>query len=143
MGISIYIGEAYLTHEEYDTSLYARVVRTEHHAAPMDCPDVSGKSNGRHLSHSRMSDFADKTGTKKLFYDEDHGLIEPHPGCRKITIEHLEVIQEALNKWKLAHPDAVQGGNFSEDEVLERLIWFDFWMRWALINCSVPAIENY
>ena len=25
---------------------------------------------------------------------------------------------------------------------LARLIWLEFWMRWALKNCETPAIEN-
>jgi hypothetical protein len=29
------------------------------------------------------------------------------------------------------------------DYMLARLIWLDWWMRWALENCETPAIENF
>lgn len=113
--------------------------------------EMTGNSNSRSPSYSAWSDFCKQAGIYSLFYDECGHLIGGHPGCILINKDMLETVQHALTSWKATHnkEPGFEGwswqGEASEskyDAILARLIWMEYWMRWALENCETPAIEN-
>ena len=110
--------------------------------------EVTGNSNSRSPSYISWYDFCEDAGIHDLFYDEDEGLIQPHPGCNLLHREHLLIVQAALEKRRKAtdKPPGFEGPNGEDkgkyDATLARLIWLEFWMRWALENCEIPALEN-
>lgn len=148
MGYSIYIGEATIFTEEDE--IWVGVKKIEHPDAPYwessgGFPDASEKTNGRHPSYTQFVDFCRSTGLANLFFDEDYGLLRDHPGIKRIYPHHLEEISRARKRWEELHPNAVPGWNVDkgEDPILARLIWYEWWFRWALENCKLPAIYNF
>jgi hypothetical protein len=129
------------------------------HAPTFPNDEMTGKGNSRHPSYSGFANFCDDTGLSELFFEEYTGLMRNHPGIFQIRQEHLDVIDEALKNWKEEHPNSVPGflpDSFSGgkwfntpveagiDHNLARLIWFQFWFKWAIDNYGVKAaIENY
>lgn len=122
--------------------------------------DLTGRSNTRSPSYTGWSDFVGTVGLRNMFYNTDKtGLMDRHPGCARLTKTHAEIIRQALEDYRSAHPDAVASfcecrqceGPWSKSEVphnphcdgtLVRLTWLDFWVNWAVENCERPAIYN-
>jgi hypothetical protein len=125
---------------------YDPVVRETHHPEAPTFPndEMTGNSNGRHPSYS---------GWHGLFFNEKHGLMREHPGHQPLKSWHAEEIERACARWKEEHPDAQPGfEKFSweddavevgYDPILARLIWLDWWVKWALSHCEHPALYNY
>lgn len=83
-----------------------------------------------------------------------------HPGAVPLTEEKWMMVKLALVKWRADHPNAIMPtventahlGLWETDPrtvdgdqldyTLGRLVWFEFWMRWALDNCKKPIISN-
>lgn len=105
---------------------------------PMD-QDISGKSNGRHPGYVQFAEFCEATGLVDLF----SVLITDHPGITPLEDAHLKTVVEARLCWQKQNIDAVPGWGDDEDPILARLIWYEFWMHWALSTQAHPAIENY
>ena len=149
MGYSIKIGNAVPFHSKDEYELYAcwDVESATSDDAPTFINDqMTGNSNGRHPSYSGWNDFLQKTDLGDLFYKD---LMEQHPGCVQIKPEHYERVHSALEDYqKIATKppgfgdwmNNVDGSHY--DPYLARLIWLDFWMKWALDNCETPAIRN-
>lgn len=131
MGYSISIGHATVDEQpadEYDGELIARYrVRGERH----DCAPHDGSptdfTNGRWPSYSGWSDFAESTGLSALFFSKERDLMREHPGCFRLRQEHLDEILAVKNV-----PEEQRG----------RYEWLCYWVKWALENCELPAIEN-
>ncbi len=169
MSYSIYIGELKMEpieeDEEYTTG-YSRVVNGKVcYYDPMvkeihqpDAPtfpndEMTKNSNGRHPGYSQWGEFCDEVGLRDLFFNRETGLMREHPGHTALHVEHALAIEQALNRWKARHPDAQPG--FDEfhwgndyvsnglDPILARLVWLDWWVKWALKNCENPAIYNH
>jgi hypothetical protein len=149
MSYSIKIGNAVPFHSKDEDELYASWVvesATSDDAPTFINDQMTGNSNGRHPSYSGWSDFLKKTDLGDLFYKD---LMEQHPGCVQIKPEHYERVHSALEDYqKIATKppgfgdwmNNVDGSQY--DPYLARLIWLDFWMKWALDNCETPAIQN-
>jgi hypothetical protein len=149
MSYSITIGNAVPFHSKDEYELYACWVvesATSDDAPTFINDQMTGNSNGRHPSYSGWSDFLEKTDLGDLFYND---LMAQHPGCVQITSEHYERVHSALESYqKIATKppgfgdwmNNVDGSQY--DPYLARLIWLDFWMKWALDNCETPAIRN-
>jgi hypothetical protein len=161
MGYSITIGNAKPEFSKDDGYLMAMwtvdaVQLPEAPTFPHD--ELTGNSNGRSPSYTGWAEFCREAGIYDLFLEKYEGLMTPHPGCKLLQKEHLLIVQAALEKrkrtaslppgfcgWpnlnkdtgKMEHPD---DGKY--DAILARLIWLEFWMKWALENCETPAIEN-
>lgn len=171
MSYSIYIGEAVLEEEDpsdYDGELVARYRVNGHEEA--DAPEfendsMTGKSNNRHPGYGAWADFTESVGLHDLFFNKGTGLMREHPGCFVLTQEHADRISEALADYNKQYPSAKPGfaepfmpmraGPVSSDSRrmgapdrvvanyhMARLIWLDWWVRWALKNCKRPAIYN-
>lgn len=149
MGYSIYIGEAVLeTDLEYLEASYT-VEEIENEKAPFwesiadPFRDASGKTNGRHPSYGAMRLWTEAVGLYDMFYNKESGFLEPHPGIRRLTQDHQIAFQSALTNYKKKHPKSEPGWMDDKDAVLARLIWFKWWVDWAIENCKNPAICNY
>lgn len=166
MGYNITIGEGVILTPNlddadecgYDLSVGARgECRDDAPSFPGD--SMTGKSNGRSPSYSTWSDFCRDAGIYDLFYNKANGLMRKHPGTAFLAPKHGAAIAAALDKYRTKHPGAkpgwreqTEGGNFFDgpwkpeteglDGTLARLIWLDYWVQWALKNCTVPVIRN-
>jgi len=152
MGYSIKIGNAIPFFSKDDDELYACWIvesATSDDAPTFPCDQMTGNSNGRHPSYTGWSDFCETTGLVNLFYHKYEGLISQHPGTVMITEEQYATVHNALEEYRKTATKPPGFGNWSDsvDEIthdphLARLMWLDFWMRWALDNCETPAIRN-
>ncbi len=166
MGYDIVIGNA-VPHFDWDACGDTRPLaewQVERETLP-NAPnsDDAGQSNLRSPSYTSWEDFLRKVGLHGLFFDGYEGLMSQHPGTAKLTKEHAEGIEAAAAKWRAANPDAQprycecmacdpwiarqrqppppHDSNASGTAV--RLVWLEFWVRWAVDNCEHPAIQNW
>lgn len=162
MSYNINIGEPEIEYYPEDGYMKMSVKEdTAENAPEFGFGDISGKGNGRYPGYSQMSEFCNETGLYKLFFDEEDGLLRPHPGCRPITKKHLAQITKARGEWEKEHPDCKnllptkdkepeEPMDFMREEeesdkydwMYARIIWYEFWFDWALKNCKMPSISN-
>jgi len=168
MSYDIYIGNGVMEpveDEEYVTA-YSRIVNhkvkyfdlTVQGVERPDAPtfpndEMTGNSNNRHPGYSQWSEFCEQAGIESLFFNRTDGLMREHPGYQPLEPIHAEIIESALNGYKELHPDAVPGfeawtwnddaPEVGYDPILARLIWLDWWVKWALMNCENPGIHNH
>lgn len=152
MGYTFTIGNAVPKHsKEYfpDLESYWDIEGVRLDEAPSFPNDVSNNGNMRSPSYSVWSNFCRNTGIYDLFYNENGNLHAGHPGCIGITKEDVDIVSAALAKYKLTAtlpPGFEEGWNYTGpdnyDYDLARLIWLEWWMRWAVENCETPAIQN-
>jgi hypothetical protein len=161
MGYTLSIGNAKVESGNEYGELWARwsVEAATHPDAPtFPNDDMTGNGNHRSPSYSAWAEFARNTGLETLFFDKDAGLIAKHPGCVPLTEAHHTEVLAALNRWRATaeKPPGFSGiGALNEktrqwetpdqgryDHTLARLLWVEWWMRWALQNCETPAFEN-
>lgn len=152
MGYTIRIGNAVPEFSKDYDELWAgwRVDPASHDCAPVFANDeMTGNTNTRSPSYSGWHVFAEEVGLHDLFFKDYDGLMSSHPGCKMFTQQHLDEVQAALIKYQ-AKTDLPAGfdewgadsENPKHDGYLARLIWLEWWMRWALANCETPAIDN-
>ena len=161
MSYNIIIGNAEPDFGSDCGELYAQwiVKERENEDAPKFPNDeLTGKSNGRYPGYSQWSGFCKICGLHDLFFDKWEGLMVPHPGCKIINRDHYQQVVDALEKWKITSTlppgfgkdpvfnDQSQDWEYPDsdkyDPILARLIWLEYWMKWALENCKIPAIYN-
>ena len=162
MSYDIYIGNAELDYCAEDDYPYVdvQVAEAKHPDAPTFPGDgMTGNGNSRHPGYSAWADFTKKTGIHELFYDENEGLLRPHPGTRVLLPKHVQAVEVARKAWEKSHPDSKPGwcccqkcDSFMRekhdehrdlDAFLARLLWLEWWMKWAIKNCQRPAINNH
>jgi len=164
MGYDIRIGNAVPVHSKEDGQLYATwsVEPEAHEDAPTFPNDeMTRNTNSRHPSYSGWDNFCRDADIHSLFYNKEYhdGLFDQHPGCVLLTQDHYTTVAVALeNRRRVAtlpagfagYPEfntATQKWDPHSDEgkydaTLARLIWLEYWIKWALENCETPAIEN-
>lgn len=158
MGYEIRIGNAVPHFDKDGGQLYAcwKVEPTATDKAPTFPNDeMTGNGNSRHPSYSSWTEFLRQTGLFDLFLGDD-GLMKDHPGCRIITKDHHAAVKSALDKWqeKATLPPGLSGSQITSsgyetfdegkyDHQLARLMWLEFWMKYAIDTYETPAIENY
>ena len=129
-----------------------RVEDVKIESAPDFPNDFGGKSNMRMPSYTVWFSFCQNVGLFEFFYDETNRLRADHPGCIGITQEDVDLVSEALRVYqsKATLPAGFESSDILKDDHipscdgdLARLMWLEWWMRWALENCQTPAIENY
>lgn len=143
MGYSIAIGNAVNKSYRDGDELVARWEvegATSDKAPVFEEDDMTGNSNGRYPSYSGWGDFARETGLEDFFFHRQEGLMREQPGCFIITEDHYNTVKKALMLRRGKGGKA--GFGDGEDYNLARLMWMEFWMRWALDNCENPAIAN-
>lgn len=131
MGYNITIGNAIVeTDKDYFPELDARWrVKGEHHDNAPAFGEPTDYTNARWPSYSGWADFVDSTGLREWHNEK----FERHPGCVGLTKEDVEIVADALKDYVPKDED---------DWNKNRLIWLDYWVRWAVENCETPAIEN-
>ena len=157
MGYGITIGNAVPVHskEDGELSAYWDVPQLALDDAPKFPNDFTENTNHRSPSYTTWSQFTKESGLHTLFFAEWDGLMCEHPGCKMLNAEHLKEVQKALKKWQKqsSKPPGFESNKFTAtsieridvgvyDHTLARLLWLEWWMRWALENCETPAIEN-
>lgn len=148
MGYSIYIGEYTIDpiDPRYpDDEPYVHCPEITLPDAPAFLEDeMSAHNNGRHPSYSGWNDFVWDVGLHEFFFHKQYGLMREHAGIFDITKEHLFVVQEALVDYrkKVGDIEPRFGSRYIKNGNLARLIWLEWWMKWALANCKRPAISN-
>jgi len=169
MGYNISIGNAILNYTKGDERIDVNVESATHPDAPAHCP-YTKDGNMRSPSYTAWSDFCKEAEIYELFYgkgwsrderrylecgDDFHRetpLLAEHPGAFALLPADHEYLQAARMKreqtnggkpagfWEIdSEWNEVDNGN---DHVLARLLWLEFWVGWALDNCSIPTIKN-
>lgn len=117
--------------------------------APCFPNDPTGQSNIRRPAYSVWSNFCKETGLTNWFFTPDGGVRGGHPGNFMITPMDIAVVSLALEKYKtttIEEPGFNESwerrGPISYNGNLARLIWLDWWMRWAIQNCTNPILTN-
>ena len=153
MGYTFTIGNAVPKHSKDDFPYLSAGWEVEGMTHP-DAPtfpgdEMTGNSNGRHPSYGVWSEFCRSVGLYDLFYDERGHLHAGHPGCIGLTVEDADRITAALKAYQATstlppgfEKDWSYRGPANYDYSLARLIWLEWWVRWAVTNCETPAIEN-
>lgn len=147
MGYSFTIGQLVIEKQE-ENGLDSDCINFSAESKTLDYAPAFGEptdfSNTRWPSYSAWTDFTKDAGLYHIFYDHyDKKLIGGHPGVRLVTKELCDVVQEALIKRRTDYPNSVeQFEGENSDGVLCRLIWLDFWLRWAFENCETPVLAN-
>lgn len=110
-------------------------------------------TNSRWPSYTSWSGALEDAGMYDLFFCEGH-LIGGHPGIRLITKELVEAVAERKAEFERRHPNVkATYGNVSgpfesdadnpgENGVYCRIVWLDYWLKWAYENCETPVIAN-
>lgn len=153
MGYTFTIGNAVPEFDKSDFP-YLSARWTVKNASHPDAPtfpgdEMTGNGNARSPSYTVWSDFCRSVGLYDLFYDERGRLHASHPGCVGIDKDFADAVSAALAKYKSRatlppgfESDWAYEGPANYDYHLARLIWLDWWCRWAVENCETPAIEN-
>lgn len=157
MGYTIKIGELKVEKNEdggLDYSCISFCAEDVHSLLAPAFGEPTDNTNSRWPSYSSWSDALKFTGLYDLFYDDYGHLIGGHPGVRLVT----KGLAEEVAKCKLAfeekypnveatygEPISLLEGNLKnpvENGMYCRLVWIDYWIKWALANCKTPVIVN-
>lgn len=152
MGYSFTIGEGRFVRDVYGEDVWEHFVADSVHldeAPVFDLDGMTGNGNSRHPSYSGWFDFCKDAGSQvfDLFYNTPRGhtgqgtLIPEHPGACVIEQKHLDAVDTAIyHRKKISNRPA--GFRDDQDATLARLMWLEFWFRWALANCKNPMFIN-
>lgn len=151
MGYCFRIGDGIQTNTVEDGEIISQidVLEVSLKDAPVfEFDELTGNSNIRSPSYTGWFEFCKDAGNDifSLFYNSPNGmtgigtLIPIHPGFANITKKHYGVIKNAMERRMKFGNEA--GFSEGQDFTLARLIWLEFWFRWALENCKNPGIQN-
>lgn len=100
-------------------------------------------TNQRWPSYSSWSNHLENAGLYDVFFFGGH-LIGGHPGVRLVTKELLERISKAKADLESEHPniEATMQPYTDINGTYCRVIWLEYWCKWAIENCTVPVIAN-
>lgn len=142
MGYSITIGELLIETRPEDamecSGLWFSAKGERHDNAPA-FGEPTDFTNERWPSYSAWHNFTKHCGLYDLFFCEGH-LIGGHPGVRLLTTEILEAIEASRTGLESTTPAPV--ASLDLDSNYCRLLWLEYWVRWALQNCKTPVIAN-
>lgn len=166
MSYSIYIGNADLDpgsappagEAGVRAQYVARVQPAERPSAPCFPGDpMTGRSNGRYPSYTSWARSMEVAGLSEWMFDRASGILSRHPGCVAINARDLAIVRTALDNWTRSHPGTTPGWcqcvdcepfgspslpHVALDPIGARLLWLEWWIDWALVNCERPAISN-
>lgn len=144
MEISIRIGDAVLQKPEIDNEKYPlELAHIECEVREIEIDDAPYGKNSGGSSYTWFDGFARRVGLYPFFFERGRGLVSDHPAIVAIFPRHLLEVQGALEEYRSKHPDAATEGGWPRDHTLAFLVWFEWWMRWALENCARPAMQNW
>lgn len=146
MSYNIGIGEAqivYITQDYKDyeplTYCYIQAIGAKRDDAP-NLGDASKNGNYRYPSALQFLDFCNKSGLYELFLNKEYGLLRNNFGAVPIIKDHLRQITEARERYEKKYPEEVKRG-LQPTGLYGRLVWYEFWFKWALENCKMPVIS--
>lgn len=146
MGYSITIGE--LSVDEYpEDGIDSACIGLSANRASVEGSPAYGEptdgTNQRWPSYSSWSNYLEKAGIQDVFFCNGR-LIGGHPGIRLVTKELLERISKAKADLEKQHPtiEATMEPYTDINGTYCRVIWLEYWCKWALENCKVPVIAN-
>jgi hypothetical protein len=157
VGYNLKIGNAVLEEvdpDDCDGKFCAKyLIEGAHHDGAPAFGEPTDYTNQRWPSYSAWADFCKETGLHALFFDKYDGIMREHPGCFKLTEDHLGQVREALERRKQTtggrppgfydyDEETQQDVDNGNDPQTARLVWLEYWMAWALEHCERPAIEN-
>ena len=152
----IVIGE-YAINDEGSEFSFVAAKRVTHVEAPLFPNDTSFPSNNTSKTSITWYNFCENAGLLDMFYESDKQIRGGYPGYFDLTSNHLMQVQNALTNRRLTNNGKppgyaptglwlyLQGNNavVEYDGVLAKLIWLEWWIRWALLNCSKPIVSIY
>lgn len=171
MRYTITIGEADIFYSADDPAVWIEAKFATDENAPNHCP-FTRTGNSRSPGYAAWSDFCRDAGISELFFGQgwsrERATYDPcpdgfhresplfinHPGAQAINQLDADYISQKLDEYMRNRPDAEPGfwemGEHTKwkvvdngkDPVLARLLWLDFWFRWAVKNCERPIIQN-
>jgi len=167
MGYSLLIGERVFDEEYYREMLrddpdldlteycfYHVLPKKLEEAPAFPGDDLSQHGNDRHPSYSGWAEFCDDVGLADLFFDRENGcLIQEHSGVMRLERQHYYAVRVARKRYQAQYPQAMPEvgpydyrTGFDKQETcnynLIRLLWLEWWMKWALENCKEPSFYN-
>lgn len=139
MGYVIQIGEERTWSEDGEPYVGVQIVKNPDSPALLPDEVQTGQANYRIMSGTDMLHFTRETDLAPLLYDGDRRK----DGAYAVTGDTLEMIENAIERLFVTHPDAVASPfdkaapwNYN----LHRLLWFRWWLTWALANCERPTM---
>lgn len=147
MGYDITIGELKVDkypEEALEGSGLFFTAKSETHKDAPAFGEPTDYTNSRWPSYSAWSNFADYVGLTDVLFDYRGNLVGGNPGVRLLTPEILAKITAAKARMEaLSPPPQPTMENYTEKNGHYcRLIWLEYWCKWALDNCEVPVIAN-
>lgn len=156
MSLTLCIGEAVLA-EGSEGRMYVDAAAVERDDAPTFLGGLEGRSNVRSPSWATWDVFLRDVGLYALFRDPHAGLMRGEEGCTRLRPEHVAEVAAALDRYRTQHPDARPGllapvddgdedrgpwlpESVGLDGTLARLVWLEWWMRWAVATCANPVV---
>ncbi len=120
-----------------------------------ECPTFFGDPSKRNLrapGYGVWDSFCDAVGLTDMFYLQLSGRKLVRKGCIRLTEKHLDLVSLCLTEYKNnmkvkippGYQEVHEGTHPSVpeyDDYLARLIWLEWWIRWALSNCKIPALS--
>lgn len=172
MGYNITIGELETEYYPEDSYIFLTATSATHDDAPDHCPftkngnsrspsytawsDFCDKAGISELFYGQgwSRDYRQYLDCSEDFHREIP-LLRDHPGARPITKKDADYVTAKLKEYQQKHPNAEPGFwddpteetnwqyvDNGKDSVLARLMWLEFWMRWAIDNCKQPVVAN-
>ncbi len=123
-----------------------------HPDAPSFPNDPTENTNLRSPSYSGWRDFCQDLDLYDLFFNTEDGLMRNHPGWFEFGMGHLEIVQNARAAYQKKYPDVEPGwgpyvesgwgANLPCSGNMARVLWLEWWMKYALENFTHPGIYN-
>lgn len=145
MGYTLKIGEAAVEADLSERWATCTVADARSDDAPLGSTPAAEHSNECCPSYTAWHEFTRRTKLVSVFFPVDRhavydGLLSSHPGCAKLTQDHLLAFKEALRNHVSPDPLPPEAGGVDWD--LRRLEWLVWWTDWALANCENPTFCN-
>ena len=150
MSYDIYIGNAEIEVLEEDEDMPLSYSIQVHHMTHPEAPTfpddtMTGNGNSRHPGYVAWAETMRQAKLHDLFFNKENGLMASHPGNAALRPDHAQKIEQALAQFRTRYPHAIpRFGDEANDEdaILARLIWLDWWVKYALAHCERPCIYN-
>lgn len=180
MGYNLSIGEAVIVWDECQVRIEVETVWLDDSPAFGEPTD---HTNERWPSYTGWSDFCRGLDIMNVMFNSRNGgcgelevaegiyvypLIQDHPGSAPITKHHVQLVEDAVRRYRERNPDHIAQypplkpgfDEFNEDGRrhlhpqnayvddprydghLCRAEWLSFWLKWAVANCQRPVFVN-
>jgi hypothetical protein len=148
MGYSIVIGEAEVVTDpdEYFAEYQVKEILPYDIATihPNSLDKVYAKGNKMYIGYILYHAWLKEVGLEGVLSSKD--LEEEAKALIKITPMMLILVRVRIKKHKEEYPESLPILNekgLTSNGILARLVWFEYWMDWALRNSDLPTISFY